>query len=145
MKLTATRKDFYIKTALQVFPGSFINGRNELILIPKTNLYFGLGKVFNEVDFKASMLEYCSRDCHKTQPYCYRKRNEEYWSNCLRMVNQTLETNFSQNDMAIIYSEIGCGVHHKLAVEFVESGYDFQVLNRKPERQLVLGIDWGEF
>lgn len=53
----------YVFEVMKQFPGSFINYNNELILIPKTNLYVGLYNVNTPTDLKFKLLEWCSRDC----------------------------------------------------------------------------------
>lgn len=46
-----------IKLALQVFPNSFINRNNEVILIPKFNVYIQLDDVKTNEDFKVKLCE----------------------------------------------------------------------------------------
>lgn len=43
-------------------------------------------------------------------------------------INAYLGTNFTEDDIAIIYQELGNRVRHTLTVEFVNSGYDMSVL-----------------
>ena len=98
---------------------SFINNNNELILIPKTNLYFRLDNVETELDFKCKLLEWCSRDCVKGV--------SDYWQRRTRkMVNYLLNTNFTYNNFNMIYCRLGNCVKHKLTIEFINSNYDFQ-------------------
>ena len=52
-----------IKLAMQVFPNSFINRNNEVILIPKFNVYIQLDDVKTNEDFKVKLCEWLSRDC----------------------------------------------------------------------------------
>lgn len=46
-----------IKLAMQVFPNSFINRNNEVILIPKFNVYIQLDDVKTNEDFKVKLCE----------------------------------------------------------------------------------------
>lgn len=43
-------------------------------------------------------------------------------------INTYLGTDFSEDDMAIIYQMLGNRVRHSLTVKFVNSGYDMSVL-----------------
>ena len=69
--------------------GSHINLYNELIFIPKTNLYILLNDVNTEFDFKCKLLEWCSRDCCKGVNKYWRQRTRE-------MVNYLLNTTFTE-------------------------------------------------
>lgn len=100
---------------------SFINRNNELILIPKTNLYFRLEDVKTELDFKCKLLEWCSRDSIKGVSI--------YWQRKTRnMINYLLDTNFTENNLNMIYCRLGNCVNHNLTVAFIESNYDFNLL-----------------
>ena len=59
----------YVRNLMNVFEESFINRLNELILIPKTNLYICLDDVHNETELKYKIIEFCSRDASKAMPY----------------------------------------------------------------------------
>lgn len=115
---------------MKVFYGSFINHNFELILIPKTNLYFRLEDIKNEEDLICKLLEWCSRDCYKRQFYKTEKRNEQYHNEVLDKLNIFLKTNFNQEDMDVIYTKLGNSVNHKLTQEFVRSGFDMSLLER---------------
>ena len=93
----------YVFEVMKQFPQSFINYNNELILIPKTNLYVCLHDVNTPTDLKFKLLEYCSREC----------------------------TNFTQEEMELVYDVLGNGCNHKLAKRFVSSGYDMKLLEEK--------------
>jgi hypothetical protein len=41
-----------------------------------------------------------------------------------------LGTNFSHDDYQYIYGKLGNRVNHKLTVDFVESGYDMNLLGK---------------
>ena len=103
---------------------SFINNRNELILIPKTNLYFRLEGVETELDFKCKLLEWCSRDSVKGVSI--------YWQRKTRnMINYLLGTNFTENNLNMIYCRLGNCVNHNLTIAFVESNYNFDLLKKE--------------
>jgi len=54
-----------INHALQVFPKSFINQSNEIILEPKNNVYFRLDDANTELEFKCKMFAWLSRPIAK--------------------------------------------------------------------------------
>lgn len=66
---------YYLK---YLFPSSFINENNELILIPETNLYILLNDCNNKFQLFAKLLEWCSRDSCFSLPYSMMKFNELY-------------------------------------------------------------------
>lgn len=100
---------------------SFINNNDELILIPKTNLRFRLDNVENELDFKCKLLEWCTRDCVKGVSDHYQRKTRN-------MVNYLLGKNFTYNEFNMIYCKLGNSVNHKLTIEFINSDYDFNLL-----------------
>lgn len=133
----------YIVDCMSIFSNSFINYENELILVPKTNLYCCLNDVYDEVGFKIKLLEWCSRDAFKTNPYASKKRNNEYHNYVLNGINSYLKTNFQKADISLIYQQLGNGVNHSLAKDFILSNYDLNILNNgKPKR--ALGYDMQE-
>lgn len=121
----------YIFKVMNIFYGSFINHNNELILIPKTNLYFYLGDVNTVVEMKYKLLEWCSRSCFKAMPYRYTKKNREYQDNVLRNVNECLDMEFTREQMELIYTKLGNCINHELTMKFVSSGYDMKLLEEK--------------
>lgn len=118
----------YISKIMNIFYGSFINHNKELILIPKTNLYFYLGDVNTVDEVKYKLLEWCSRSCFKARPYRYAKKNKEYQDNVLRKVNECLDTEFTREQMELIYTKLGNCIRHELTIKFVSSGYDMKLL-----------------
>lgn len=116
-----------IKT-MSEFRGCFINDNKELILIPKTNLYISLRDVDTSLDLKCKLLEWCSRDCVKAQPYNQEWRNQKYRLEVLSKLNEVLRTNFTQDEMELIYQKLGNAIRHNLTIKFVNSGYDLSVL-----------------
>lgn len=108
------------------FPAAFVNMHNELILIPKANTYIMLNQVRDERDFKAAVLEDCSRNAFKG---CSRKLQDEH----LDGINKLLDTKFTEADMELIYTYLGNGIQHDLCLRFVASGYDLDVLREYEE------------
>lgn len=115
------------------FPAAFVNMYNELILIPKANMYIMLNQVRDERDFKAAVLEDCSRNAFKG---CSRKLQDEH----LDGINKLLDTKFTRDDMELIYTYLGNGIQHDLCLRFVASGYDLEVL-REDEKKQEVGSD----
>lgn len=110
------------------FPAAFVNMYNELILIPKANMYIMLNQVRDERDFKAAVLEDCSRNAFKG---CSRKLQDEH----LDGINKLLDTKFTRDDIELIYTYLGNGIQHDLCLRFVASGYDLEVLREYDKKQ----------
>lgn len=121
----------YVFEVMKQFPGSFINYNNELILIPKTNLYVGLYNVNTPTDLKFKLLEWCSRDCTYALRYSQEWRNRRYQDDVLSRINKCLGTNFTREEMELIYERLGNSCNHELTMKFVSSGYDMKLLEEK--------------
>lgn len=121
----------YVFEVMKRFPGSFINDDNELILIPKTNLYVRLEDVNTPTELKYKLLEWCSRDCSCALRYSQEWRNRRYQDDVLTRINKCLGTNFTREEMELVYDVLGNGCNHKLAKRFVSSGYDMKLFERK--------------
>ena len=117
-----------VDSLLECFPTSFINDSEEFIAYPRTNLYFGLGTCESLLDVKCKVLEWFSRDCYKAIPFRSHWRNEEYHKLILDRVNDFLGTDFTVEDMGVIYNALGTRINHPLTIKFVESDYDLNVL-----------------
>ena len=110
---------------LECFPGSFINDRDEFIAHPRTNQYFILRDCKTVEAVEAKMLEYLSRPAFKTQPYSQEWRNRRFHEFMLAGVNAFLDTDFSEDDMELIYTYMGCGIKHSLMLDFI--GHDMSM------------------
>ena len=110
------------------FPQSFINGGLEFIAHKKANEYFRLEDCETEFDVKCKVLEYFSRGAYKTEPFENYNKNEEFHEFMLNGINKYLGTNFSYDDMEIIYTYLGNRCNHPKTVQFIESGYDMSAL-----------------
>ena len=104
-----------LKELLGLFPRSYINANLEVILIPKTNTYFNLEGVQSRRDIIAELLIWCSRTIAKGQP--------------LNFLNHYLGTLFSDEDIALIYQNLGNGINPELTYRFIDSGFDMEVLD----------------
>lgn len=112
----------------QSFPRSFINGGLEFIAHKKANEYFRLEDCECEFDVKCKVLEWLSRGAFKTEPFYSKRENEKLHEFMLNGINKYLGTNFSYDDMEIIYTYLGNRCNHSKTKKFIESGYDMSVL-----------------
>lgn len=117
-----------VQKALKYLNNSFINHNNEIILIPKFNVYTLLDDVENDEDFMVKLCEYFSRDCCCAMRYSQNKRLERYWQENTDAFNFICGTNFSIEQMNYIYTYLGNGIKHNLAKKFVQSGFDLSVI-----------------
>lgn len=117
-----------LRKIMHFYPDAFINRNFEMILVPKNNTYFRLEDCKTELDVKCKLLEYGSRCACKDQPYCREYRNKEFHKQNRYYLNKVLGTDFSKEDIIIIYAMLGNGVNRKLTVKFIESGYDMNLL-----------------
>ena len=101
----------------------------ELILVRTTNLYLVVRYDMNVLDLKCSILEWLSRSASKGGSYRYEKLNEKYQDKILECINYILKTKFSHEDIDKIYTYLGNGINHELALEFVQSGYNMKRLH----------------
>ncbi len=116
------------KKLARAFPNSFINTALEFIAHKEANEYFRLEDCNNEFDVKCKVLEWFSRGAHKTCPFHTNLKNERFHNFMLNGINDFLGTDFTEDDMAIIYQKLGNRVRHSLTEKFVNSGYDMAVL-----------------
>ena len=107
VKMMVNKASFY-------FQKCFVNGRNELILEPRNNIYFRLDDIETEEQFAAKVLAYCSRGCTKGL--------SDYWQDyMLRNVNTLLDTDFSKKEMSIIYTYFGGDHKKENLIKFIEN------------------------
>lgn len=117
-----------IKKLMSLFKGSFINYRNELILAPRTNLYFNLDNVDNLIDLTYKVFAYCSRDAYKREPFRVDWRNHKYQDEIREKLNNFLGVDFSKEIWGKIYCQFGNGCNEKECLEFIKSDFDFKLL-----------------
>lgn len=121
----------YVKDLLELFPNSFINEEQEFIAEPRTNLYFLLSNCNSLLDIKCKILEWFSRDAFKSRPFRSDLQNKEYQDNIREKINEFLGTDFTREEMTDIYSKLGNNINRKLCIEFIESGYNMELLDVK--------------
>lgn len=110
------------------FPGSFINKNGEFIAHKKSNTYLIFDKCQNLQDLAVAVIEWFSRAAYKTAPYHSDAANEKFNRFMLAGINKFLGTDFTPDDMELIYIHLGNGVNHSLAVQFVESNCNMEIL-----------------
>ena len=119
-----------VQKALKHLQGSFINHNNEIILIPKFNVYTLLDDINTDDDFKVKLCEWFSRDCCCALRYSYKKRLDRYYQENTDAFNFICGTNFTVEQMEYIYTHIGNGIKHELAKKFVKGGFDLSIIER---------------
>lgn len=115
------------------FPKSHINSSGEFIAHRRANEYFILHNCETELDVKCKVLEWFSRGAYKTEPYNTKKSNDAFHEFMLNGINAFLGTEFTENDIEQIYTYLGNACNHQKTIRFIESGYDFSVLESKKE------------
>lgn len=116
-----------IQKLMRSFPRSFINVDGEFVAHEYANEYFILRNCETELDIKCKVLEWFSRS-YKEQPYRTPAINVEFRKFMRNGINKYLGTNFTEDDLHIIYSRLGNACNHEKTIEFVNSGYDMQIL-----------------
>lgn len=102
------------------FPGSYITDRNELIVHPRTNQYIILENIGTEDAIKAKVLEWLSRAAFKTTPYSQEWRNRKFHKYMRDGINAFLDTDFSEDDMELIYTYMGLACDRWLTLMFID-------------------------
>lgn len=120
-----------ITKLMNCFPQSFINQNGEFIAHVRSNTYLILKDCKTELDVKCKVLEWFSRPAHKTAPYSQEWRNRKFHEFMLNGINAFLNTNFTEKNMDEIYCALGNAINHEKTVQFVESGYNFEILEGK--------------
>lgn len=104
---------------MKLFDDSFINNNNELILVPKTNLYFRLADIKDYDDLVYKIIAWCSRDSSKSEPYYSTKRNEKYRQYVRNNLNTFLGVDWNEDEWAELYSKFGNGINKDECMEFI--------------------------
>ena len=119
---------FVTRKLAHAFPGSFINTSLEFIAHKEANEYFLLDDCESEFDVKCKVLEWLSRGAHKTCPFHSNTKNEKFHNFMLNGINDFLGTDFTEEDIAIIYQHFGNRVNHTRTEMFVINGCNVELL-----------------
>lgn len=119
---------FITKKLARSFTGSFINASLEFIAHKESNEYFLLEDCKNELDVKCKVLEWLSRGAHKTCPFHSNVKNEKFHNFMLAGINDFLGTDFTEEEIALIYQRLGNRVDHFRTQAFVLSSYNMRLL-----------------
>ena len=117
-----------VKKLLKCFPSSYMNHLGECILSEDGNVYLSLKDCETETDIKCKLLESCSRSAGKGQPYRLEKKNIKFRQFVTNGINLYLETNFTIEDMYLIYDKLGNSINHQLTLDFIANNYDIKLL-----------------
>ena len=98
--------------------------------------------LLKEQELKRIFISAISR-CYKTEPYRTFKRNIEWQQKHISAFNEALGTKFNADEIAYIYTYLGNGCNKPIAIKFIESGYDLNVLKRLIDEK-EKKIDWSE-
>lgn len=91
------------------------------------NVYFRTEDCKNALDVKMKVLEWWSRDAYKTR-FASEKVDEIIHKYIRNNINEYLKTNFSEEDMELIYEKLGNGINHELCEAFVKSKFNLKLL-----------------
>lgn len=116
------------KRLMNCFPRSFINNRGEFIADKPSNTYFNFSTCYTELEVKCKVLAYLSRAAYKTEPFESKSANEKFQKKMLDGINAYLGTEFTAEDMEIIYTLLGNYCNGILLRKFIESNYDMALL-----------------
>ena len=109
------------------FPNGFINHNLEFIANLRVNSFFYLEDCETEEDVAAKVLEWFSREAHKSQHYKSERRNRQVHEYHLEGINAFCGTLFTEDEIGEIYTHLGNRVNHKKTLLFIRSGYDMEV------------------
>ena len=124
-----------VQRLLECFPGSFVNRNGEFIAHKKSNTYMLLDNKENWLEVAVGVIEWFSRAAYKTEPYCSDAKNDHFHRFMLDGINRFLSPAkpLTHEDMELVYTYLGNCAHHSLAVQFVESDCNIELL-REYER-----------
>lgn len=137
-------RDLLIKI-MAAFKESFVKCNNdgfEIILDSKSNFFFSLENIDSDCELIRRLISSVSR-CYKTVPYEKEWRNRKFQTELMTSFNGFLGTNFTEDDFEYIYTYLGNSCNKPIAIKFIESGYDLNVLKRLIDEKKKK-IDWSE-
>lgn len=124
-------RDLLIKI-MASFKESFVKCNNDgfgIILDSKSNFFFSLENIDSDCELIRRLISSVSR-CYKTKPYEKEWRNRKYQTELMTSFNGFLGTNFTEDDFEYIYTYLGNGCNKPIAIKFIESGYNIEILKQ---------------
>lgn len=118
----AATEIFDLKKVYDCFPQSFVNKERELIIYPRTNTYFLLKNVENQLQLDCKILEYCSGEA-----YDGAKKSKEYH---FKGICDYFNKEFTQEEIRLIYMKLGNGINRELCIDYIKSCFDMEVLSK---------------
>ena len=92
-------------------------------------LCFSLEEIESDLELKRKFISVVSR-CYKTQPYRTSKPNIQWQQKHISAFNKALGTKFNADEIAYIYTYLGNGRNKPIAIKFIESGYNIEILKQ---------------
>ena len=117
-----------LQALMYAFPESFINYNNELIFHTKINYSFLLDNCYTPRDVVAKVLMWFTRPCCKAEVYKRVSANDKFHKKMTARLSKYLEVELTVEQVMLIYQKLGNGVRKDLTYKFIDSGYDFGVL-----------------
>lgn len=124
-----------VQTLMRLFQNSFINSSNELILVPKFNLYFRLEDVENEVDLKAKAIAWLSRYACNGNLYRQQWLNVKLEKYIRDNLNTFLGIKLNSIQWRYIYIIFGNMIRKNELDGWIKSGCDFAIFEQSKEYQ----------
>ena len=142
---------------LEIFEEGFLNSQLELVICHPVNpvdicddfdyriwhgkgrnvycnYYFRTEDCNSKMDIKCKVLAWWSRAAFKEEP-AGRQASEVIQDYVRRGINEYLGTNFSREDMELIYIYLGNDINRKLCEEFIKSKYDLSLLEKRKKQK----------
>ena len=116
------------KELMRCFPNSFINADGEFVAHRDANEYFILENCNSVLDVECKVLEWFSRAAFKTEPFPTKAKNDRFHKFMRGGINKFLGTNFTAEDMELIYTRLGNGINRPLCERLVDFEYSMDVL-----------------
>lgn len=111
------------------FDNSFFNERDEFVAHRYSNTYFIFANCKTEEDVNCKVLEWFSRSASKGVPYSQEWRNKKYNKFMLDGINMFLHTEFTKEDIDLVYTYLGNCCNHERTLDFVRSGYNMELIH----------------
>lgn len=94
------------------------------------NVYFLTENCKTKLDVQRKVLEWWSRAAYKTE-FASKKANEQIHKYIRNGINEYLQTNFTEDDLELIYTKLGNAIRSELCENFIKSGFDMSLLTNE--------------